>query len=472
MPSNSSLMKRAPLFLAALTALLFASPVVRADVYFDAVAKSQTLIWTAPDEYVYLAQPITTSAGASVNVTQIDLQLSAVSETPAPQPLLYIFSSSNGRPSQLVATFTPTSAAIHGLNTFTGSATLAPSTTYFVVFYTSTGSAVVSFAGSADGPWHDQAGFPNGAQFTKYSGAAAQLDQATWVDAKTLPGGSYDLMRIKISGSTGSPTPSSALSNLSVRIGAGSGSQTLIVGFVIAGGSKNVLVRAVGPTLASMGVSNPLADPQLTLQDGATVVSSNDNWGGTTPLKTAFATLGANALPDSSKDSAALVLLPPKPYTVQLTGGTGIVLGEVYDADAAATTSPNPAGRLTNLSARAQVGTGENILIAGLVIAGNAPKRLLLRGIGPKLTSYGVSGILADPQLRVYSGGDVVAENNDWGNSATLKDAFSVTGAFSLDDNSKDAALIVTLDPGVYTVQVSGVNNSTGVGLVEVYDMP
>lgn len=472
MPSIHLPMKRAPLFAAALTAFLFASRLVAADVFFDAASKPQTLIWTAPDEYPYLAQPITTGPGSSYLVTQIDLQVSAVSQTPAPQPSLFIYSASGGKPDQLLATFNPTAPLVHGLNTFTGSVTLSASTTYFVVFYTSAGSAVVSFAGSASGPWHDPTGFPNGAKFTSYSGAPGQLSGASWVDAKTLPDGSYDLMRLKITGTVSTPSASSELSNLSVRIGAGSGSQTLIVGFVVTGGSKNILVRAVGPSLADLGVTNPLADPQLSVMDGGTSVVSNDNWGGTTTLKGAFAATGAFDLPDASKDAAALTLLPAKPYTVQLTGGSGIVLGEVYDADAAVTTPPNPHGRLVNLSARAQVGTGDNILIAGLVISGNAPKQLLLRGVGPKLTSLGVTGVLSNPQLKVYSGGTVVGENDDWDGSASLKDAFSVTGAFELDDGSKDAALITTLQPGVYTVQVSGVNNSTGVALVEIYEMP
>ncbi|QYM77888.1 hypothetical protein K0B96_11230 [Horticoccus luteus] len=458
--------------LAACAALLFASHALALDVYYDGASHAQTLVWTAPDEYTYMAQPIKTGPGASATVTQMTLQLAAVSQSPASQPALYVFSESGGHPGSLLATFNATGAAVHGLNTFTGSVTLAPSTVYFVVFYTSAGQAVVSYTSTADGPWHDQADFPNGAQFSTYTGSPSQLNQAAWVDAKTLPNGSYDIMRLSISGTTGQAGPDSTLSNLSVRIGAGSGSQTVIIGFVTANGSKNLLVRALGPTLTSLGVPGALADPQLAVYDGTTIVASNDNWGGTTTLKNAFTTLGAYPLPDASKDSAALTLLPAKPYTVQLTGGSGIVLGEIYDADAAVTTPPSPAGRLSNLSARAQVGTGNNILIAGFVINGSSPKRLLLRGVGPKLATYGVTGTLANPQLQVYSGSTLVTENNDWDGSTTLTDAFTTTGAFPLDAGSKDAAIIVTLDPGVYTVQVSGVNNSTGVGLVEIYEMP
>jgi hypothetical protein len=124
-----------------------------------------------------------------------------------------------------------------------------------------------------------------------------------------------------------------------------------------------------------------------------------------------------------------------------------------------------------NLSARNQVGTGDSLLIVGFNISGNTAKTLLIRGVGPTLGQFGVGGVLTNPRLQVYNGTNLVADNDDWGGSAALSTAFSQAGAFALPANSRDAALLLELQPGTYTVQVSGVANATGVALVEVYDM-
>ncbi len=147
---------------------------------------------------------------------------------------------------------------------------------------------------------------------------------------------------------------------------------------------------------------------------------------------------------------------------------SGIALAELYDADL----NPVPA-EMVNISARTQVGTGNNILIAGFVIRGNAPKTLLIRALGPTLTGLGVTGALADPQLYLFGKAGPITSNDNWGGTAGLKTAFSTVGAGPLaGDTSKDAALLVTLDPGVYSAQVSGVGSTTGVGLVEIFVMP
>jgi hypothetical protein len=118
------------------------------------------------------------------------------------------------------------------------------------------------------------------------------------------------------------------------------------------------------------------------------------------------------------------------------------------------------------------VGTGENIMVAGFVVGGNVPLKVLIRAVGPTLASFGVSGVLADPKLELYGGPDKIGENDNWGGTATLRDAFTVTQEFPLPDNSKDAAMLITLPPGLYTAQVSGVGNTTGVALIEVYEVP
>ena len=167
------------------------------------------------------------------------------------------------------------------------------------------------------------------------------------------------------------------------------------------------------------------------------------------------------------------------PYTAwisDVTGGSGVALAEVYDADSTPASSQSVAAvsRLTSISARAPVGTGGNIIIAGFAFNGNVPKTLLIRAVGPSLSQFpGVTGVLANPRLDLYQGSTVIYSNAGWGGSTTLSNAFTAVSAFPLNGpTSLDAALLVTLLPGTYTAQVSGVNGTTGVALVEVYEMP
>jgi GH35 family endo-1,4-beta-xylanase len=259
------------------------------------------------------------------------------------------------------------------------------------------------------------------------------------------------------------------LINLSVRTRAGKDDKTLIMGFVVAGsGNKQVLVRGLGPLLANYGVSDALVDPQLKLFAGGVEVDGNDNWSST--LSTTFTTLGATSLTANSKDAALLRSGPAGVFSAQVASAdttTGIALAEVYDVD-------KVGPRLVNVSARSEAGSGDNVLVAGFVLEGVGSKTLLIRGLGPTLSAFGVSGALANPQLKLFNAaGAQLAQNGDWGGSTALKDAFSTVGAVALtSDISRDAALLVTLPPGVYSVQVSGVSNTTGVGLVEIYEMP
>jgi hypothetical protein len=185
-------------------------------------------------------------------------------------------------------------------------------------------------------------------------------------------------------------------------------------------------------------------------------------------MSAVFSAAGAFALPAGSADAALLRAVPAGPYTMQIAGtATGIALAELYDTDAAGRS------RLVNVSARAQVGTGAGILIAGFTISGNVPRRVLIRGVGPGLAPFGVTGALANPALAIYRGSAVVADNDDWGGGDTLATAFRAVGAFALPSaSSRDSALLVTLNPGSYTAQLTGVNNTTGVALIEVYEAP
>lgn len=265
------------------------------------------------------------------------------------------------------------------------------------------------------------------------------------------------------------------LSNLSIRTTAGSGSQTLIVGLGLAGtgsSSKNILVRAIGPGLAPYGVSDPLADPVLTVFQQQQPIASNDDWAAA--LAPTFASVGAFPLPPGSPDSALIVSFAPGTYTAQVTGkgSTGTALAEVYDLDPAATGL-----RLINVSARAQVGTGDNVLIAGFAITGAAAETVLIRGVGPSLAQFGIapSDCLASPRIDVYRDKTVIASNPGGTASSVLATVENSVGAFPLSAPSgtrADAALLATLAPGTYTVKISGVGGTSGIALVEVYEVP
>jgi len=324
---------------------------------------------------------------------------------------------------------------------------------------------------------------PTGYQWFKNGNAIPGATAATYTVAVASPAdsGTYHVV---ISGPLGNITSTSAeitvpepwrngrLVNLAVRSPAGTGSSTLIVGFY-AGGPTNdplpVLIRGAGPTLLGYDVPNALADPKLTLYNSDSVeLQSNNDWGGDPDITEAIPRVGAFAFDSpASKDAALLASLPRGGYTAHIVaadGGVGVALAEIYDA-----AENEPSTQLLNVSARSHVGTGSNVLIVGFAIR-NEPRTLLIRGIGPTLGSveYGVPGALADPKLELYSINQVkLAENDDWNADDAIR--FSQAGAFPLAPGSKDAAMVVTLPPGTYSAVISGVGETTGIGLVEVY---
>jgi hypothetical protein len=256
----------------------------------------------------------------------------------------------------------------------------------------------------------------------------------------------------------------------------------LIVGASATGGNKSLLIRGVGPALTGFGVAGALADPRLDVHADIagrdTIVASNNDWatGGVTALRAAFAAVGAFDFADSTSRDAALLTTVDGPRTIHLSdsaGRSGVALIEVYD------TNPTGTAQLSNLSARNFAGTGESALIAGFVVSGNVPKRLLIRGVGPRLGAFGVGGPLADPKLELFfsDGGrsTLFASNDNWAETGTApaRAAFASVGAFDLTDaSSKDAAMVVTVPAGAFTAQVSGVGSATGEALVEIYELP
>jgi hypothetical protein len=293
-------------------------------------------------------------------------------------------------------------------------------------------------------------------------------------------------LRSRMARLTVAPPQAGRLVNLSVRAGTPGNGAALIVGAAVAGGSKEVLVRGVGPTLAAFGVAGTLTDPRLdvhALVNGRdTTVASNNDWGAsgaaaTTALRAAFASAGAFGLGNGSSRDAALVTTWDGLRTVHVAdtaGRSGVALLELYDLQ------PASAGRLTNLSARSVAGSGDAALIIGFVVSGNQPRRLLVRGIGPRLASgFGVTGVLTDPKVELYlnEGGrtTLFAANDNWAEEgvAPVRAAFAAVGAFDLPDaTSRDAAMVVTVPAGAFTAQVSGIGGATGEALVEIYELP
>jgi uncharacterized protein (DUF1800 family) len=271
------------------------------------------------------------------------------------------------------------------------------------------------------------------------------------------------------------------LANVSTLTRVGTGADVLTAGFYVGGTApKQVVVRAVGPRLATapFNVSDTLADPVLTIYNSANaVVATNDNWN-VADLST-FNAVGAFALTAGSRDAGIVTTLPPGAYSAQASGvgtTTGTAIVEVYEVG-------TPVGKFLNLSARAQVGGAAGQLTPGFVVtAGSGTRKLLIRAAGPTLTAFGVTGVLANPTLTLVRNGPpvtTVATNDNWGTPvgataasvATLNAAFAQAGAFSFPTGSNDAALLVDLAAGNYSVQVNGVGGTSGVAIVEVYDL-
>ena len=270
------------------------------------------------------------------------------------------------------------------------------------------------------------------------------------------------------------PGPADAAShitNVSVRSTAGSGADTLIVGFTIGGsGNKQMLIRGIGPTLADFNVANATPDPQLRLfNQTSTEIAGNDNWGGSSAIAAAFASVGAFPLRADSRDAALITNLPSGSYSAHLAATTsnGIALVEAYDAD-----SGTPTSQISNVSARSLAETGAGVLTVGFAIVGDTPRTVLIRAIGPSLTALGVEGALANPQLTLFGRSGRLGQNDDWLTTAGWAAAYASVGAFPLANGSRDGGLLVRLSPGNYSAQASGVNNTRGVALIEVYDVP
>lgn len=236
--------------------------------------------------------------------------------------------------------------------------------------------------------------------------------------------------------------------------------------------SQPVLIRAVGPTLGEFGGTGALAVPELTLRRDDTIVATNQAWSGETIVQ-ATSRVGGFPLTAGTQDAVISRRSTPGSCTAQfggVGGTTGVALVEIYDASECAVTAATP--KLIHIATGGRAGAGDQAMIAGLVVRGNVPKRVLIRGIGPTLGNYGVPGVLADPYVVIQQGDTKIARNDNWDGDPASAAATTARGAFPLATDSRDAALLISLARGNYTVLVRGGGDTTGLALVEVYEVP
>jgi len=304
--------------------------------------------------------------------------------------------------------------------------------------------------------------------------------------------------------------PTSYLGNISTRSFVQTGDHVMIGGFIVQGNQrKSVILRAIGPELTQFGVPNAMADPTLELHDGTgALIASNDNWVTSNQVQEI---INSGHAPEDPSESAIIANLPPGNYTAIVRGArptptptptasptstpiatatptptaaatptptatpvndtTGVALVEVYDL------SPNLHSTLANLSTRSLVETGDEVMIGGFIVQGTRPKNVIIRAIGPELSQYGIPDPLNDPILELHNGtGALIASNNNWQHTIisgiiTEDQVQDIENSGHAPQDARESAMVANLPPGNYTAIVRGVNNTTGVALVEVYDL-
>jgi hypothetical protein len=280
---------------------------------------------------------------------------------------------------------------------------------------------------------------------------------------------------------TPSPTPASQLDNISTRAFVQIGDEVMIGGFIVRGTEpKRVIIRAIGPELTQYGVPDFLADPTLELHNGAgALIASNDSWlhtiiGGIINSDQVGDIRNSGHAPTDPRESAIIAELPAGNYTAIVRGVNntmGVALAEVYDL------SPESSSMLANVSTRAVVQVGDNVMIGGFIIQGNQPKRVILRAIGPELSQYGVPNVLPDPTLELHDGtGALIASNDNWqktiiGGIIMADQVRDIQRSGHAPRDPRESAIIADLPPGNYTGIVRDKNIIIGVALVEVYDL-
>ena len=302
------------------------------------------------------------------------------------------------------------------------------------------------------------------------------------VPANTEHEGTYHVVATSAEGSATSESSEilvtdKRLYNIATRARVGTGANVLIAGFVVIGPDpKEILVRGIGPSLVDNGIDDPLLKPRLEIYNAASeLIYSNEGWADNEDpdaILAAAQLVGAGGRSLHNDDTALLVELEQGLYTAIVRGqddSTGVALVEAFEIEEDFT-------RMINLSSRALVGTGADVVIPGFVVQGDLPSRVLIRTVGPSLENRGIAGFLANPKITIYDiSGTPIESNDGWQNlwdPTEITEASQLVGAFPLTENSEDAAIIMDLEPGLYTVVASGENGTTGVALVELYVLP
>jgi len=340
----------------------------------------------------------------------------------------------------------------------------------------------------ADDDWQDDSGQ---ATLLTQLGLALSDPKESGLVATLLPGAYTAVLAGKDNGTgvglmeiyDASPASASQLGNISTRGLVLTGSNVMIGGFIVQGTEpKRVIIRAIGPELAQYGVPDALADPTLELHNRAgALIASNDNWrttiiGGIITSDQVLDILRSGYAPGDGRESAIIADLPPGNYTAIVRGvndSTGVALAEVYDLNS------DTNSILSNVSTRSFVQTDDNVMIGGFIVQGTQPKRVIVRGIGPELGAppYNIPNALSNPTLELHNGtGALIASNDNWrttiiGGIITSDQVRDILRSGHAPADGRESAIIADLPPGNYTAIVRGVDATTGVGLVEVYDL-
>jgi hypothetical protein len=335
---------------------------------------------------------------------------------------------------------------------------------------------VVAFNQTPPGDLGDWLSEPCPQRHPYVQNAFACPDQLSDISARSPEGINLDVIGYDLVNAT-----NTYLANLSTRAFVQTGDNVMIGGFIVQGTQpKRVILRAIGPELRQHGVPNALVDPTLELRDSdGNLVASNNDWqhtviGGIITVDQVQDIQNSGHAPTDASESAIIANLPPSNYTAIMRGlnnTMGVALVEVYDL------SPSFHSTLGNISTRSLVQTGDDVMIGGFIVQGTQPKNVIVRAIGPELSQHGVANPLADPTLELHNAnGALIASNNNWqqtiiGGIITDNQVQDIRNSGHAPQDASESAIVVNLPPGNYTAIVRGVNNTTGVALVEVYDL-
>jgi N-acetylneuraminic acid mutarotase len=352
-----------------------------------------------------------------------------------------------------------------------------------------TGSEMIVWGGSANGSSTNTGARYNSntdtwaSTSTTHAPLARVNHTAVWTGNTMIAWGGYNVFVGALNTGGRYCASVSQLANISTRAFVQTGDNVMIGGFVVQGSQpKRVIIRAIGPELTRYGVPNPLANPTLELHNSmGALIASNNNWvstiiGGIITSNQVREIQASGYAPGDARESAIIADVPPGNYTAIVRGVNdmiGVALVEVYDL------SVDASSILGNISTRAFVQTGGDVMIGGFIVQGTAAKRVIIRSIGPELGAppYNIPNALANPTLELHDGaGTLIASNDNWqttiiGGIITSDQRRDIRDSGYAPDDGRESAIIAALSPGRYTAIVRGVNRTIGVALVEVYDL-